>query len=655
MPINRYDAPVQTQFINTYVPLPFEQLYALGQQAKESVNNTLQFYNTKLDEWGNFQSPSEVDIRSWNDETFGRIEPVAEELSRNVDLLKTPEGRARIYSTINSVDRNKLNALQQSAENLRTRQKIDTQLMLQGLYNPEWHYIDYANYNTLGGDGIFSNLSPTPYKSEIDLVRPFVDDLKPEAMGSDGRYLYSGISEDRVRHQVDANLSSILNSPQAKEYINAYMNRGMDRNTAESEFIKDVYTAANEFAYKNRTGVDTFALEQMRYNRALDLQRLKNRGKTGRGSGNGSDDTLYPDIYSRIMEDNNRSEIQSIYMSDIFNNSRARRNESNEKLLEIEDLVDNYKAGKISEEDFKKQYEAATKAYTEYENKRIKDGVYSDAYKQDIAEYFNRIGGTIEIDSEELTPKQLSKYNAIALRVADGITYSMPEEAMMTYNKQKSTNEITVNYNNTEGNGFISPSSKGMVLTPEFIQEIADKRNPNLKFMVEDNSGNYRNFGEDLKTGVFKNIIKLPYSTGMNVQQDGISKIAQRLRIMIPEQSILEVGYTDFDKMVKNMYGENNIVKDIQVKEYDEGSTASKPTTLTGKYYVFDVMETINNEGTDRTIWDQNTNKTYGGTTLQNSQYGGSLMQSYPDDDNDLNYYLASPDDDQIITALGYN
>ena len=38
--VNRYDNPAQAEFINTYVPIPFEQLYTLGKQAKENVTKT---------------------------------------------------------------------------------------------------------------------------------------------------------------------------------------------------------------------------------------------------------------------------------------------------------------------------------------------------------------------------------------------------------------------------------------------------------------------------------------------------------------------------------------------------------------------------------------------------------------------------------------
>ena len=42
--VNRYDNPAQAEFINTYVPIPFEQLYTLGKQAKENVDQALKDY-----------------------------------------------------------------------------------------------------------------------------------------------------------------------------------------------------------------------------------------------------------------------------------------------------------------------------------------------------------------------------------------------------------------------------------------------------------------------------------------------------------------------------------------------------------------------------------------------------------------------------------
>ena len=39
--VNRYDRPAEAQFINTYVPLPFQQLYTLGKEANARVDKAI--------------------------------------------------------------------------------------------------------------------------------------------------------------------------------------------------------------------------------------------------------------------------------------------------------------------------------------------------------------------------------------------------------------------------------------------------------------------------------------------------------------------------------------------------------------------------------------------------------------------------------------
>ena len=44
--------------------------------------------------------------------------------------------------------------------------------MIKGLYNPEWHDLDYNNYNTLSS-GIFNDVSPLAYQSIQDITDPY--------------------------------------------------------------------------------------------------------------------------------------------------------------------------------------------------------------------------------------------------------------------------------------------------------------------------------------------------------------------------------------------------------------------------------------------------------------------------------------------------
>lgn len=222
MAVNRYDNPAQAQFINTYVPIPFEQLYTLGKEAKAEVDKAYNAYTSALDKWGEFQSPSEVDTKAFYDETYGRALPVAEEMARNIDLIKTPEGRAKIFSVINNTDRAKLSMLKQSAANLRARQEINAKLMMEGKYNPLWHDVDFTNYNTQSS-GIYNDLAPLAYKDIRELSDPYYSKLQKGYLYTKGGYDYFGNTMEDLEGVANAHLNDIANTPEAKMHMQKYM------------------------------------------------------------------------------------------------------------------------------------------------------------------------------------------------------------------------------------------------------------------------------------------------------------------------------------------------------------------------------------------------------------------------------------------------
>lgn len=222
MAVNRYDNPAQAQFINTYVPIPFEQLYTLGKEAKAEVDKAYDAYTSALDKWGEFQSPSEVDTKAFYDETYGRALPVAEEMARNIDLIKTPEGRAKIFSVINNTDRAKLSMLKQSAANLRARQEINAKLMMEGKYNPLWHDVDFTNYNTQSS-GIYNDLAPLAYKDIRELSDPYYSKLQKGYLYTKGGYDYFGNTMEDLEGVANAHLNDIANTPEAKMHMQKYM------------------------------------------------------------------------------------------------------------------------------------------------------------------------------------------------------------------------------------------------------------------------------------------------------------------------------------------------------------------------------------------------------------------------------------------------
>lgn len=278
MATNRFDKPIESEYISQYTPIPFEQLYAIGKANNERVDKAYQDLGNQFTKWSEFRSPSAVDTKRWYDLTVGAGQDVVNKLAANPDLIKTAEGRSLIQSFINTRPYNELSQLQQSKEGLLQRQKVNQQLMLSGKYNPMWHDIDFTNYNTLDS-GVFNDVAPLAYKSEVDLVKPYVDNLKPGYIRSDGSYDYSGVSTDRTDEQIAKNISAIYNTPEAQMHINALVRYGFTPDQARALFTDRIYRAGREFAYEDREANEFAKLEYSnRLKAARTGQNVSNEG-----------------------------------------------------------------------------------------------------------------------------------------------------------------------------------------------------------------------------------------------------------------------------------------------------------------------------------------------------------------------------------------
>lgn len=260
MATNRFDKPIESEYISQYTPIPFEQLYAIGKANNERVDKAYQDLGNQFTKWSEFRSPSAIDTKRWYDLTVGAGQDVVNKLAANPDLIKTAEGRSLIQSFINTRPYNELSQLQQSREGLLQRQKVNQQLMLSGKYNPLWHEVDFTNYNTLDS-GVFNDVAPLAYKSEVDLVKPYVDNLKAGYIRSDGSYDYSGVSTDRTDEQIAKNISAIYNTPEAQMHINALVRQGFTPDQARALFTDRIYRAGREFAYEDREANEFAKLE----------------------------------------------------------------------------------------------------------------------------------------------------------------------------------------------------------------------------------------------------------------------------------------------------------------------------------------------------------------------------------------------------------
>ena len=576
--VNRYDNPAQAEFINTYVPIPFEQLYTLGKQAKENVDQALKDYSTALDKWAEFQSPSAADTKAYYDETYGRALPVAEELSKNLDMIKTAEGRSKIYSAINNVDRAKLSMLRQSAEGLRERQKVNQRLMLEGKYNPLWHDVDFTGYNTLTS-GIYNDVSPLGYQSIKDLTDKYVNHLNPGATAEDA--------------------------------ANAFMERAYIDN---QEYIR------------NNITVDPYEMQALKERQALRVAATR-KGK------NGEQPTDYPDAYTKLYNDAVVQEKRQMQNNPNLTRTRSFIEGQASMIQTLTDAANALELGAITPEEYNTMY----KAYQESASKNYSNEAMANAYAEDVRDMFAKQSDIFP--AVGVKQEKLPLYYDTASRVLNELTYPTSGLVMNRYNKIKSSKEVEINSNDAITNGFTIPDTNGLILSTDFVNKVM--KVPSIKYTVQDNSRLNRNFAEDLKSGVFQDVIKVPRNKIMVGESNGQPQLFQRVSVKIPIQSIRNANYDvdSFKEMVNKTMGLTSevglSVKPIKGESVEDAwghSDTRGGAALTGEYFTFDAMEPIDPHGMTRMTFDQEVNKEHGGSKLQNDLYDSSYNESYSSD-----------------------
>lgn len=252
MAVNRFFKPVDYE----YTPIPFQELVTLGKYYADERRQAEKDLATNIRTFGKFVSPSAVDMENYKKASIDKLAPFIEQASLNPSLMKDASFRAQIQNAINNIDYAELGTYERSRDAMLERQKVNQQLALAGKYNPLWHDVDFYNYDSR--KGIFQDTAPIAYKSEVDMVKPLMDNLKSRFITSDGTYDYTGVSPEDTDALLTKNISAIRNTPEYAMHIQSLMKQGASREQAAEILDNSLFLAGREFAYINRD-VNEFA------------------------------------------------------------------------------------------------------------------------------------------------------------------------------------------------------------------------------------------------------------------------------------------------------------------------------------------------------------------------------------------------------------
>lgn len=272
MAANMYDQAAQAQFINTYVPINFGELYRIGAAQKAAVDEAAQQFGTQLQKFGEFRAPSTVDTENYYNLTTNRsdFQDAITQIASNPDYLKDAANRAHLQSLINSVDYSALSRLKESADYQRMGLYIRAKMKAEGRLKDSWDKSDIANYDTLGTGKIFDDITPVAYMNLNELSTPYFNDLKPGFLGTDyvngTRYVVTGNNMEDLMAVATAKFNDLIDTPQGQKYFEEYlaMNNG-DANAAKSQFINAVAQSQIDRTRRPKYDVDPAFIEQLRY------------------------------------------------------------------------------------------------------------------------------------------------------------------------------------------------------------------------------------------------------------------------------------------------------------------------------------------------------------------------------------------------------
>lgn len=591
MAINRYDSPAEAQFIDTYVPIPFEKLYTLGKQAKEEVDKALADASAAFKEWGEFQSLSQKDIQTFYDETKGKALPVVNDLIKNPDKIKTVEGRMALQSVINNVDSAKLSALRQSAENMAAYDKLTKELMMKGLYNPDWHYRDFTNYDST--QGMF-NETPIAYMDINELSKPYMDQMEKGYIGSDGMYDYYGNKPEDLEQVANAHLTDMINTPQGQMHIKMYMRNdpNLTYEDAVSKFREAVIASNQDRIIRPTRVANEFAKLAM-----------ANNYKNSKGSGSKEPDVQGPTVYDQQFWSTDRnSDIRkslitspdgSMPFSDYFTNK--------EKLNEINSIATELSARKQAGEISDDQYTAAMKQLID-NNKEITDIAKQDYMKGVRSVLQNRSGIGDMNNSKEVSNKKKNLFKATEDTLFD-IAGDVNEAITRAVSEASYGDTSNISFNGFKENVYSTDLSK-FIITSDYISKTAGIQSNPLNIKIKDGNGHEVDLFDKLSRS--KAYVK-PRSKGVTDYIDGTATLGIIYDVYVPE--------TEFPDNSNPFIGNDNL-DDIE-EQYGKGSivTGTDKDGNEIRYFHTTAIRRIPSDF-DATIYSHLGDKTEAGTSL---------------------------------------
>ena len=252
MPVNRYQTPAEAQFINTYVPIPFEEMMKVGLLKQARIDEDLAKQEQMITEIGTFATMPGADERR-REEILANVRKDIGDIPGQLGYLDWRQGFANVRSKYASSPEMldlKANA-KQYAELVKAKQEaLEKGVPPANRYELESKISEAVDLGTKGlkekyGTGQLSLSSYTPYVDTYDKIQEYVNDvdlstITTESTDGSGRYDITSTTGGRTLNALLAPFGLTMKKGVDREG-NAYFSPDFtDPEKGSANFIRDL-------------------------------------------------------------------------------------------------------------------------------------------------------------------------------------------------------------------------------------------------------------------------------------------------------------------------------------------------------------------------------------------------------------------------------
>lgn len=240
--ISRYDQPAQAQFMQTYVPVPFQEILQAGLTKQKTYDTNRSSFEQAIADTQNLGYIPNSQDQAYIESLRSRLEAVRDQyLDKD---YSNPEITRQLYKDINAnVNRNLVNRIQQSHEGYKQYQQLAAKATSEGksLFNP----YNFTGYST-EGSGIFAG-QPEPLHDWRSKEETYFNDLKPSSYtdkNTGETVLY--IDDTQIDRLAKAGLQDYAQSTEGNQKLRNYLDKGGDQSKATEYLYQELYKTGQE-------------------------------------------------------------------------------------------------------------------------------------------------------------------------------------------------------------------------------------------------------------------------------------------------------------------------------------------------------------------------------------------------------------------------